>query len=246
MTILVTNDDGNTIGLRILLEAAKQSGDAYALYPHKQQSAVSKSLTLHKVLRLHAIEDGMHELSGTPADCVLFSIYSKEFKKPDLVLSGINFGDNTSLDAILSSGTIGACWEAVTQGIPAIAFSMLRLSKDWHNLKNWGEIELLKQKTIEIIKALKPRLRPDCFYSVNFPNDFAGSKIVFIDKLQRTRFHVNIEKRLDPSNHPYYWLAGDFSKCDQNTDTYEVLTNKNIAITEISLKSFDMNNRKSD
>ena len=240
MTILVTNDDGNTIGLRILLEVAKQMDKTYAIFPHKQRSAVSKSLTLHKVLRLNKVEEDLYEFNGTPADAVLFSVYSKEVPKPELILSGINFGDNTSLTSILSSGTLGACWEAVSEGIPAIAFSLYKTDRDWHNRNNWGDIELLKKHTLEVIKLLKGKLKNDSFYSVNFPNDFSNAKIVFLNKFQRTRFHIKIEKRLDPNRHPYYWLSGDFSKLEEGTDSYEVGVKKNIVISEISINKFDV------
>lgn len=243
MNILVTNDDGDTIGLRILLEVAKKFGNAYAIIPHRQRSAVSKSITLHKALRFHRIEEEMYEINGTPADAVLFSIYSKEVPKPDLVLSGINFGDNTSLTAILSSGTIGACWEALIENIPTIAFSLYRTSKDWHDKKNWGNLELLKDHTGKIIKLLKDKSYKDKFYSVNFPNDLSNSKTLFHNRLQRTRFNVHIDKRIDPSEHAYYWLSGDFSKLDKGTDSYEVGVNKNIVITEVSIKDFDVSSK---
>ena len=137
MSILVTNDDGYSEGLRMLFEIAKSlDKDAYAVIPDRQKSAVSVALTLHKVLRLHEIKNNISTLSGTPADCVLFSIYSKQFKKPKLVLSGINYGDNTSTGALLSSGTIGACWEAALEGVPAIAFSVYKTNHDWRRKSN--------------------------------------------------------------------------------------------------------------
>src|SRR3989338_6238348 len=101
MAILITNDDGYSIGLRTLFEVSKEvDPSTYAVIPHQQRSAVAMSLTLHKPLRLHKREEDILELSGTPADCVLFSIYSGEVKRPKLVLSGINFGDNCGLSAL--------------------------------------------------------------------------------------------------------------------------------------------------
>jgi 5'-nucleotidase len=95
MNILVTNDDGDSEGLRMLLEVAKRIGDASAIAPNRQRSAVSGALTLHKPLRLHRHGGDVFSINGTPSDCVLFGIHSGEFGKPDMVLSGINWGDNS-------------------------------------------------------------------------------------------------------------------------------------------------------
>ncbi|MDO8553616.1 MAG: 5'/3'-nucleotidase SurE [Candidatus Micrarchaeota archaeon] len=236
MNILVTNDDGYTEGLKILLEVAKKFGDAYAIIPEHQESAVGKGLTLHKTLRLHNLKEDVYTLNGKPADCVLFSLYSKEFKKPDLVLSGINFGDNSTLSAILGSGTIGACWEATLEGVKAIAFSMHRSSKDWRNKTNWGNKEKLTEAVEKIIKEYLNHIEPDTLLSVNLPNEFSSTtKIVISHNPQRLRFTTGIEKRTDPSGMPYYWLHGDFSKSEKDTDLYEVAVNKNIVITPLTL-----------
>ncbi|MFZ5501845.1 MAG: 5'/3'-nucleotidase SurE, partial [Candidatus Micrarchaeota archaeon] len=146
MDILVTNDDGLSEGLRMLLEAARKSGDAYALVPSRQRSAVSGALTLHKPLRLHNVEEDIFTLNGTPTDCVLFALHSGEFKKPSLVLSGMNWGDNASIGSVLGSGTVGACWEAAVEGVPAIAFSLERTKEDWHQKESWGEREAIVKK----------------------------------------------------------------------------------------------------
>ena len=236
MQILVTNDDGYTEGLKMLLETSKKFGDAYAIIPEAQESAVSKSLTLHKALRMHNLTQDVFTLNGKPADCVLFSLYSKEFKKPDLVLSGINFGDNSTLSAILGSGTIGACWEATLEGVKAIAFSMYRSGKDWRNKEHWGDKEKIKQAIEQIVSEYKDKIPEDTFLSVNLPNDFSHSpEIVFSHRPQRLRFITGIDKRTDPGGNPYYWLHGDFSKSEKGTDLYEVSVNRNIVITPITL-----------
>lgn len=236
MQILVTNDDGYTEGLKMLLEVAKKFGDAYALIPEEQESAVGKSLTLHKVLRLHNLKEDIYTINGKPSDCVLFSIYSKEFKKPDLVLSGVNFGDNSTISAILGSGTIGACWEATLEGIKAIAFSMHRSDKDWRNKDNWGDRAKIVSALELIIKEYMDKIAEDTFFSVNLPNDFSHNpKVVLSHKPQRGRFMTHIEKRSDPGGSPYYWIYGDFSKAEKDTDLYEVAVNKNIVITPITL-----------
>lgn len=237
MTTLITNDDSYSIGMKILLESALEfDKQAYAVIPSRQRSAVAMSMTLHKPLRLHKRESNVYELSGTPADCVVFSIYSKEVPKPKFVLSGINFGDNCGLSSLIGSGTVGACWIAASEGIPAIAFSMYRNTREWQNPKNWGDLEELREKTVEIIRMLRPKLEPHVFFNVALPNDVSNSEIVFNDKLQMSRFETKIDKRKDPHGYPYYWIYGNFGKSEKGKDLYDVAVNKNIVISRIDLK----------
>lgn len=239
MRILVTNDDGDSPGLRMLLEVAKRLGDAYALVPNKQRSAVSGALTLHKPMRLHKIEKGIHSLNGTPADCVLFSIYSGEFKKPDLVLSGINWGDNTGLAGLIGSGTLGACWQAALEEIPSIAFSMHRRLKHWEDEGSWGDRKLIEKTVERIIDELKPTLFPNKFYNVNLPQDLSKAQTIFTNQLHKHRYRAKIEKREDPGGHPYFWMSGGAMEAEGGTDYHEVSVNKNITVSEISLHIFE-------
>jgi 5'-nucleotidase len=239
MAILVTNDDGYSIGFQALYSVAKKlDPKSYAVIPHTQRSAVASSLTLHKPLRLHQHREdsNIYELSGTPADCSLFALFSKEVPKPKLVLSGMNFGDNCGMTGLIGSGTVGACWLAATEGVPAIAFSMYRTSKEWRDRKNWGDVAKMEKKIEEVVKLLKPKLKPHMLFNVAFPNDLSKSKIVFNDRLQMRRFETYIDKRVDPTNMPYYWIYGNFSKNENGTDLYDVAVNKNIVISQVDLK----------
>ncbi|MFH0737854.1 MAG: 5'/3'-nucleotidase SurE [Candidatus Micrarchaeota archaeon] len=241
MRILVTNDDGDSPGLRMLLEAAKRFGGAYAIIPSRQRSAIGNAITLHKPLRMRKLAPDIHTVSGTPSDCVLFSIYSGEFPRPDLVLSGINAGDNTSMNAIIGSGTIGACWEAVMEGIPAAAFSMRMEKKDPHDDSGWGDRDRLVERTVEILKMLIPELERDGgrFFNVNFPSRGADASIIHTNKIQKERFLTKVEKRADPDGVPYYWISGSTKNVESGTDTFEVVKNRKIAISEISLRMFE-------
>lgn len=235
MAILVTNDDGYGEGLEILLSVARKiDPDSYAIIPNRQRSAVGMSLTLHKPLRLHKRSENIFELNGTPADCVLFGLYSDEFKKPELVLSGLNSGDNSSLEAILGSGTIGACWEAVISGISGIAFSMVKQKEeDRGSHQKIGHREKFEKVILEAISSIKSNQAKDTIYSVNIPADPSNSKIVYCEKLQRRRFTAIIDKRRDPSGRPYYWITGDFNVVEPGTDLHELVKNNNITITPI-------------
>lgn len=237
--ILVTNDDGDCEGLRLLLEVAKRYGVAYALIPNRQRSAVSGALTLHKPIRLHKISEDISAINGTPSDCVLFALHSGHFQKPDIVLSGINFGDNTSLLTLFDSGTIGACWQSALEGVPSIAFSIERKTNDFHDLNTWGDHAIILQKIDEVVMTLLPRLAPDKFFNVNLPHNPKDARIVETNHFQKKRFEIKITKRLDPNDIPYYWLSGHTLKVEEGTDTYEVIEKRNITISEISLSVFD-------
>jgi 5'-nucleotidase len=238
MAILVTNDDGYSEGLRVLLEVAKGiDKDSYALVADRQRSAVSKGITLNQVLRMYSASKDISFFSGTPADIVLFSLYSKKFKKPDLVLSGINFGENTCLDVMLASGTLAACWQAVLEDVPAIAFSLCASSgKDWRNKADWGSREQLKSHVSKITSLIMRKCERNSFFSVNLPENLSHkTKIVFVNNVQKHRFRTNIDQRMDPDGKPYYWLSGSSIEPEKNTDLYEAVVKKNIVVTRVSL-----------
>ena len=129
MNILVVNDDSiHAPGIQMLARAASRLGNVYVVAPASQCSAMSQKLTLREPMTLRKIEDfpadvqAAWEVGGTPVDCVKVALYHILEEKPDLVLSGINNGYNAGFD-IAYSGTLGAAFEAVRNGIPAIAFS---------------------------------------------------------------------------------------------------------------------------
>lgn len=240
LKILVTNDDGDSEGLRALLEAASQFGDAYALVPNRQRSAISRALTLHKPIRVHRIDEKISSINGTPADCVLFANHAGEFDKPDLILSGINWGDNTCLGPLIGSGTVGACWQAALDGVPSIAFSVRKASYDYHHKKGWGPREQLVSTAARIIKVLQPKLKPDNFFSVNFPENHKDAEIKYTHKFQRKKYSTKIERREDPNGVPYFWVSGEQNQVKEGTDVYEVSVKNRITISEISLHMFEV------
>ncbi|MBU0527728.1 5'/3'-nucleotidase SurE [Candidatus Micrarchaeota archaeon] len=238
MIILVTNDDGDSEGLRSLVEAGTKFGDTYAIVPNRQRSAISRAITLHKPIRIHKITDKINSINGTPADCVLFSLNSGEFAKPDLILSGINWGDNTCLGPLIGSGTIGACWQAVLDGVPSIAFSVHKDGHDWHKKENWGTREELVQTVTRVIEELKPKLKDSSFFSVNLPEKHVDAEIVYTHKFQKRKYKTVIEKRKDPNGVPYFWIGGELEEVKEETDLHEVVVNNKITISEVSLSIF--------
>ncbi len=240
MRILITNDDGYSEGLKILLEVAGKFGEAVAVIPSKQRSAVSGALTLHKPLRIHERKEDVYELNGTPADCVLFSIYSKEFPEPDLILSGINWGDNSGLGPLIGSGTVGACWQGALEGVPGIAFSRYTTHRNWRDAEAWGDKKLMAKHVEAVIREiLDKKIAKDEFYNVNLPDDLSSAKVVHTSRLQKRRFNTEMEKKTDPNGVPYFWISGAQVGFEKNTDLYELAKNKNITVTRISLDLFE-------
>lgn len=126
--ILITNDDGiNASGIIRLAKAAQKYGEVWVVAPQCQRSAVSHGITLHGSVDVHRVDfpvPGVKAFSttGTPGDCIRIGLLNIMPEKPDIVLSGINYGYNAGSD-VQYSATVGAAMEAVFQGIPAIAFS---------------------------------------------------------------------------------------------------------------------------
>lgn len=170
MKILIVNDDSiNAPGIAVLAKAAMEFGEVTVVAPARQCSAMSQKLTLTELLTLEKVEDfpvsvkGAYKIGGTPVDCVKVALeYLGE--TPDYVFSGINNGYNAGFD-IAYSGTLGAAFEAVRNGVPAMAFSVAH------------EKHLLNVETylVPIVKELlEAELKPGEVWNVNFPSMKSG------------------------------------------------------------------------
>ena len=122
MNILLTNDDGyKAEGINLLAKLLSKYGNVYVVAPKTVMSAKSVSIILDRPIEVKKVNDNLYVTDGTPADCVAFGLSSLKVKF-DLVVSGINHGHNISYDTMYS-GTIGACLQALTYKIPAMAVS---------------------------------------------------------------------------------------------------------------------------
>lgn len=163
--ILVTNDDGiNAPGILRLAEMALSFGSVYVVAPASQCSAMSQRLTLKREMEIRSLTDypvkgaEAWSLDGTPADCVKVALRILPVK-PDLVFSGINDGFNTGFD-IAYSGTCGACFEAIFNGIPAFAFSN-------GNAANYAAAGMHMAALTE--ELLREKIEKNAFWNLNFP-----------------------------------------------------------------------------
>jgi len=220
--ILVTNDDGITApGLRALIEVMNQIGDVIVVAPDSPQSAMGHAITLNSTLYCSPItidEQDVHleySCSGTPADCVKLAVNEILNRPPDICISGINHGSNSSINVIYS-GTMSAAVEAGIEGIPAIGFSLCDYSweADFDAVKSYV-------KTITL-NALKNGIPKGVVLNVNFPklkkNEIKGIKIC---RQAKARWIEKVDKRTNPMGRDYYWLSGKFVNQDKGEDTDE-------------------------
>ena len=145
--ILVTNDDGiSAPGIRTLISIMNKIGEVVVVAPDSPQSAMGHAITINSTLECSEVTfdkgpQKEYSCSGTPADCVKLGINELLERKPDICVSGINHGSNSSINVIYS-GTMSAAIEASIEGIPAIGFSLLdyRWGADFKPLKKYVEI----------------------------------------------------------------------------------------------------------
>ncbi|MDJ0273366.1 MAG: 5'/3'-nucleotidase SurE [Candidatus Caldarchaeum sp.] len=238
--ILLTNDDGVLkTGLWALYDVLKDLGEVTVVAPESMRSAVGMSITLHKPLRLRKIRVGgkvAYSCSGTPSDCVIIAVRQVyRGKGPDLVVSGINEGNNVSLQSVYGSGTIGAVIRASLMGYPAAAFS-LALPEDRIPSAEWMKTMMAKAaaKAKPVISYLLKHGLPQGvdYLNINFPHELTDSTPYVITKTARNRYREMVEERIDPRGKPYYWLKGELrSDLEPGTDAYAVFMEKAISIT---------------
>jgi 5'-nucleotidase len=217
--ILVTNDDGITApGIRALISVMNQIGEVVVLAPDSPQSGMGHAITLDSTIYCDKVEldegDQMEfRCSGTPADCVKMAISEILDRRPDLVVSGINHGSNSSINVIYS-GTMSAAIEAGIEGIPAIGFSLLDYGWD-------ANFEPLKDEVRKIAMSVLENGLPDgVVLNVNFPKmDGEPFKGIKICRQARANWVEEFDRRTNPQGKPYYWLTGRFVKMDHGEDT---------------------------
>jgi len=203
MNILVTNDDGiASPALRQLRQQLQAFGRVTIIAPDRNQSATSQSLTLHRPLRIHALEPDVYSVDGTPTDCVLIAFHGMLVERPDFVVSGVNHGPNMGED-VYYSGTVAAALEGVLQGVPAIAASLAtRQPTDF--AEPAASVGRLMRQVLE--RGVPPRM----LLNVNFPHVPAGGlRGVQLTRLGTRVYHDTLVRKVDPRGRDYYWIGGE-------------------------------------
>lgn len=207
--ILVTNDDGiYAPGIRFLAGVASRYGRIVVVAPDKPQSGMGHAITINSTLRIQKTNYHTAEMefscSGTPVDCVKMAVNHILKRRPDLVLSGINHGSNSSINVIYS-GTMSAAIEGSLEGTPSIGFSLCDYSME----ADFAQAE--KYVASIIAHSLKQGMPKGTCLNVNIPKlparQLKGIRVV---RQAKANWVERFEERKDPYGREYYWLTGEF------------------------------------
>jgi 5'-nucleotidase len=241
MRILVTNDDGiHAPGLATLEAIARElSDDVWVVAPETDQSGVSHSLSLNDPLRLRQVSEQRFAIKGTPSDCVIMGVrHILADHPPDLVLSGVNRGQNVAED-VTYSGTIAAAMEGTILGIRSIALSQAygpggRGALKWDCAREHG-------KRV-IAKILETGIEPGILVNVNFPDCEPGAVrgIAVAAQGQRNQALLAIDARTDGRGNPYFWLAFAKARFEPgNGSDLKAIAEHRISVTPLRLDLTD-------
>jgi 5'-nucleotidase len=242
MRILVTNDDGiHSPGLEVCVDIARAlSDDVWIVAPESDQSGVSHSLSLNDPLRMREVSERRYAIKGTPTDCVIMGVrHILGGNVPDLVLSGVNRGQNAAED-VTYSGTVAGAMEGAVLGIPSLALSQAcsaasRQKPHWDTAMRYGP-ELIRR----VLAEGMPR---GVLVNVNFPDcaPEAVKGIAITSQGQRDPDLLRIDARHDGRGNPYYWVAfarRERPKPSDGTDL-SALADHRIAVTPLRLDMTD-------
>ncbi len=240
--ILVTNDDGITApGIRNLIEVMNELGEVVVVAPEGAMSGQGHAITINNTLYCDEIkiDDGPQKefkSNGTPVDCVKLAMDQILERKPDLLVSGINHGSNSSINVIYS-GTMSAAVEGGIEGIPSIGFSLTsyKWDADFSAAKHYAKI--IAQKVLDA----NHNLPMPFILNVNIPYlPLEEIKGIRVARQARAKWIESYDKRVNPQGRKYCWLTGEFVNMDEGEDTDEyALKNGFVSVVPIQ---FDMTN----
>jgi 5'-nucleotidase len=220
--ILVSNDDGITSkGIFTLVSVMKEIGDVVVVAPDSPQSGMGHAITVGETLRLEEnfiFKDvKAYECSGTPADCVKMARHFvlRGQRQPDIVVSGVNHGSNTSI-SVLYSGTMSAAIEGAIEGTPAIGFSLC----DYNHDADFSHThEYIKKITLQVLEKGLPK---GVALNVNFPaRTEMPLKGIRVCRQANAKWVEEFDLRYDPNGRRYFWMAGSFVNFDKGEDNDE-------------------------
>ncbi|MBN2213521.1 MAG: 5'/3'-nucleotidase SurE [Bacteroidales bacterium] len=232
--ILVTNDDGiEAKGLRALIESVKPYGRVVVVAPKEPQSGMSHAITVKTPLQVKKIDENddliQYECKGTPVDCVKIASNQLLDRKPDLLVSGINHGSNSS-SSIFYSGTMGAALEGCINNIPSIGFSLLSLdpNADFSTSRHFAEKILGKVLANGLPKSI-------CL-NVNIPhiplNKIAGIRIT---RQTKGFWKEEFDQHTDSLGRNYFWLTGYFHNDEPDAPDTDEWALKNNFVSVVPL-----------
>jgi len=229
MKILISNDDGYLApGIIALAEALRPIAEIVVVAPDSNRSASSNSLTLDRPLSVHRADNGFYFVNGTPSDCVHVALTGGLAFRPDLVVSGINQGQNMG-DDTLYSGTVAAATEGFLFGIPAIAFSQVE--------KGWAHMDSAARIAREIVERDWSAFRGPYLLNVNIPSlPYEQIKGIRASRLGKRHESEAVIKTRDPHGREIFWIgpAGKAKDAGEGTD-FHAVANGFVSITPLQV-----------
>ncbi|WP_126425699.1 5'/3'-nucleotidase SurE [Brevibacillus marinus] len=243
LRILVSNDDGiNARGIRLLVETilTLPEVEVFVVAPADEKSGVGHSITYRSALSptphpFYGLPVQAWQVNGTPADCIksAYHLLFADQKKPDLVLSGINVGNNLGRD-VYYSGTCSAAREAVILGIPAVALSY----DNFFHQAEFGEAGAIVQPLLQhFVEQVKQHQLPlEVFWNVNIPHRKRSEIKGYAPAILSLYHYEDLYQREAEG----YWLRRQYKDADgDERDDYHLLTNGYVTVTPIHIDSTD-------
>ena len=250
MRILLTNDDGiEAPGLDVLEKIATDlTGDIWVVAPETDNSGASHSLTLDEPLRMRSVGKRRYAVKGTPTDCVIMGVrFLLRDEPPDLVLSGVNRGQNLA-DDITYSGTVAGAIQGCLLGIPSIAMSLVTGPAEADQGTGDARWETPMHYGADLVRKLISAGWPEgVVLNVNFPNctPDAVKGMCATEQGLRNPDLFRILDRVDARGRDYYWIGVERrrAKPPKNTDLWAVRCNQ-ISVTPLCLDYTDLQTRE--
>lgn len=213
MKILISNDDGYLApGINALADQLSSIADIVVVAPDSNRSGSSNSLTLDRPLRVMKSDKGFYSINGTPSDCVHIALTGMLEQRPDLVVSGINQGQNMG-DDTLYSGTVAAATEGFLFGIPAMAFSQVD--------HGWAELDSAAKIAKDIVMRNLDALHKPFLLNVNIPNrPYQALTKVVATRLGKRHESEPVIRTKDPHGNEIFWIGpvGKAKEASEGTD----------------------------
>lgn len=240
--LLLTNDDGiSSVGLLAFYKELSKFARVYVVAPEGPRSAAGLSVTLHKPLRVKKLRRGgriWYAASGTPGDCVTLALRHIIPEQVNMVCSGINHGENVSLQDFFMSGTVAGAIQAALLGVPAMAFSM-RTEKDPIFIESAIEdFKVAAMRAAKMVRFFLENGFPEGIdlINVNFPARVREDTPVRVTTFSRKHVDSDVVERTDPRGRPYFWIWGsEYKSYEPGSDAHVVIEKREISVTFVSL-----------
>lgn len=235
MKILISNDDGYLApGICALAETCSKFADIIVVAPDSNRSGASNALTLDRPLNVQRAANGFYFVNGTPSDCVHIALTAICESQPDLVVSGINQGQNMG-DDTLYSGTVAAATEAYLFGIPAIAFSQVD--------KGWEHLDAAAKVAADLIARGFDELSLPYLLNVNIPNlPYEQIKGVRKARLGKRHAAEPVIRSRDPHGREIFWIGPPGAEKEAGPGTDFAATRSNyVAVTPLQVNLTNLN-----